>query len=101
MRRADISDTLGKGIALGIVDVITAFILRKLRPCGINFLQHMVYGIKGVLRIFTVIKDRYIVRRAYIAAVSVIRNSKNQAFVKSIGNIVFNDLEALCHDRLG
>ena len=61
----------------------------------------MVYGIKGVLRIFTVIEDHYIVRRAYIVAVSVISNGKNQAFVKSIGNIVFNDLEALCHDRLG
>ena len=61
----------------------------------------MVYGVKGVLCIFTVIEDRYIVRRAYIVAVSVVSNGKNQPFVKSIGNIVFNDLEALCHDRLG
>ena len=101
MRRADISDTLGKGIALGIVDVITAFIPCKLRPSGINLLQHMVYGIKGVLRIFTVIKDRYIVRRAYIVAVPVIRNSKNQPLVKCIRNIVFNDFKTLRHNCLG
>ena len=61
----------------------------------------MVYGVKGVLRIFTVIEYRHIIRRADIVAVSVIRNGKNQPFVKSIGNIVFNDLEALCHDRFG
>ena len=61
----------------------------------------MVYGIKGVLRIFTVIEDHYIVRRAYIVAVSVIHNSKNQPLVKSIRNMVFNDLKTLCHNRLG
>lgn len=61
----------------------------------------MVYGIKGVLRIFTVIEDRYIVRRAHIVAVSVIRNGKNQPFVKSIRNIAFNDFKTLCHNRLG
>ena len=101
MRRADISDTLDKGIAFGIIDVITAFILCKLRPCGVNLLQHMVYGIKGILRIFIVIEGHYIVRRAHIVAVSVIRNGKNHPFVKSIRNIAFNDFKTLCHNRLG
>ena len=100
MRRADISDTLGKGIAFGIVDVITAFILRKLRPCGINLLQHMVYGIKGILRIFALIEYSNVIRRTDIISVSVVSNGENQPLVKRIRNIVFNDLKALCHDRL-
>ena len=61
----------------------------------------MVYRIKGILLIFAVIEHYNIIQRSHIVAVPVIRNSKNQPLVKSIRNIVFNDLKTLCHNRLG